>query len=924
MSNYVYVAKDFNALSCSYENGANLAAEHLGAMLTAEGNLSNSKSFQGATADAIKSYLEDVYPMLYGLLMAAIEDLYNGFDAYHGKYASLFGSTRDDYEEHVSSGELDQIKTKITDSVKVELNKIDPDFQSQIGTLHSNGDINFSYKNDYYTNVLTGIDGITTQLTNWVEGMNGIEGSSSEFDAIKGYLSKITSILNYMQSVKPSSYDRSEFGALIASLDIASSYEAVVNEAKGRETEAQKARQLRNDMLEQEQLDEIARREKEAATIGLITDIVCTVAVVAATAVAGPVGAVVVGGLAGAARSAIHEGLDQYAATGATWGQLDWNKIGIKALVGGITGAATSAIGVGAGQLTNLAGGIASPLLKTGANMLIGIGKNELNTLVDHGGNWLSTGLIGMYEGDANAWSKAGDVFVADLGKDSFKAAFTGVTSNLSGFTDGMSDGFKKSGINILISGGTGLADYSMETALDGKEWNWREAVGSAGKEMATTTFSEGVSNLKDKYGYNAWMQKDEHNGGKYVIAFASGGAEEYIKKNGGAYVEALIKGDKDAAENLKFFDKDGKPTSAFTNIAAGGTQATAKNYYDKNLAPGTKKEETIYKTDENGKQVLGEDGKPIAIGTRTTTNYGAKKMFGQKKIVAETYTTVEQGKAGQTTTTEKTTYYENGKQIGEGTKTTTSGTNAKGETTTTVKNDQEYTRKDHTTVETHTKSSSRYDQNGNGKTTESGTTTTTTDKHFDHKQTTVSTSSESRTKDGVTETSSDKYEEKYNTKKDEYTSLSESHSDKTTYKVGEGDKAVEHTVTSERSTTVSKNDIGKGIHTETRNSNKSEIDGKRTATHTHTTKETEGIGNHVSTRTQDVNTKTYETKKVDDKLATGRIKTNVGIGGTYSISDEVHEAVKADVAKDMPKPAEDMSAFGQLKSASDLHLNGW
>ena len=144
---------------------------------------------------------------------------------------------------------------------------------------------------------------------------------------------------------------------------------------------------------------------------------------------------------------------------------------------------------------------------------------------------------------------------------------------------------------------------------------------------------------------------------------------------------------------------------------------------------------------------------------------------------------------------------------------------------------------------------------------------------------------------------------------------------------MGEGDKAVEHTVTSEKATTVSKNDIGKGTHTETKTTNKSEIDGKRTTTHTSKSTETERRNGNVTTKTQDTTTKRYETKKVDDKLATGRMKTNASIGGQYKESEEAKATAKARAQEKIDQKSSKLSddfLKNLGKTADDLNLRGW
>ena len=920
MSNYIYVAYDFATLEKELEAGWKRSEAVLDNVKSKANLLAQSQEFQGKTADKIKAYLETTYSIIPELLKAAILALYENFVAYGGKYVALTGADGSSYDERIATEELLKIKAKLNEFDK-RVKEVDEKFASEIGKLKSNGDINFDY--EPMSSIPSSYNYMKLTLQNLVDGIGAIE-ACNEFENTQPMLDDVRERIEYLMNIKPSEFDLNAYGLHYENSKTIENYEKMVNEVSAKSESIANAKAVYVSMEETKARDE---RAKETAWIGVVTDIVCAVATVAATATMGPVGAIVVGAAAGALSSAIHEGLDQYVATGAAIGEMDWGRIGIKALVGGITGAATSAIGAGAGAATKALGSLSSPIIKTAANMGVGIIKNEANVLVRHGGSALETALLAHHEGaDWNAaWGQAGDVFRSSLKEDAMKGVLTGVTSNLTGFTGDMKDGFLKSGANILISGSGGMLEYTVTTAIDGKEFSAKDMLASGAKESFGQGIKEIASDLRsDHFPITSWEQEKGNGAAKYLVAFTGGATEKYLSKNGGAFVEALVKGDKDALDNLKFTDKNGRPTSALYNIATGGTQSATKLAYDKHLAPGVTKTETItrQKVDANGNPVFDKNGQPVMEqGERVTTNYGTNKFAGSKKVVAETFTTTKRNsRDGITTKTENTTYYEKGTQIGTGTKTTTTyKDSATGEKVTKTESTSGYTRSDKTSVESSSTSETRYNRDTKTETTKTTEySSTSNNRVLDHSsKDTVKTSTTTTDKATKTvETQSNSYTTETN-RAGNTSQLSETNSKSTSYNVKSGGNNNTHTVKQDTKVTVTKNDFSnttKGEKTVTNTSSTED----RTQKHTYTEKSN---GSH-----SEQDRRYYSSEKKDDKTVTGYMKTNEGIIGSNRYNPDKADMTKGDA---LIKEKQDAAVqaiqnqIGSFKPADEL-LNGW
>lgn len=852
--NYIYVAKDLKTYESKIEEGTGLAFTRLDAIAKAAERVGKSDQFQGKTADSIRQYLQTTYPTIITMFEGLLKTALDGFGAYVLDYLTLTGADKTSYDERISTNELDSISQKLKEYGD-EANEVEEDFNTSLTTLYNNGDIGFTYTGP------ANVPGCYTYLKKMVDdlvtGIETIEGKTGEIQDLRDTETKIGQYLDYLFSITPDTFDVNAYATYLHKSETVETFQTMISNAAGKEEKAAQARQILLEMTEQEIIDERKKREKEAGFWGAVTDIVCGVAVVVATATLGPVGTIAVGAITGTIKSAVHEGLDQYVETGAGLGELDWGRIAIKGTVGGLTGAATSAIGVGAGGLTNSLGSLGTGF-KTLGNIGIGIGKNGLNTLVEHGGSALETGFIGLYEGKSwkNAWNEAGVAFTSDLGKDLVNGTVTGITSNLTGFTGNMKDGWGKALTNTAINTGAGMVDYSVKTALDGGKIELKDAFAAGAKSGMSTIISEGFSYMRsDNVPISSWEKKSGNKLG-YLTAIAGGTAEGYLKTSTGGFVEGLIKGDDNAADSFRLLDKDGVPTSALSDAIKGGAKSGSKLYYDRNLS-----EESTPKTEDIKRDVVDKDGKVIGeevIGKRTITRYETA-FGGKRKVVAETYTKVqeEQGENGIKVTTESTTYYEKGQKIGSGTKTTIeSKASSTGESVTKLTNENySYTRNDKTVVDSTSKSVTKFDADTGKETTTGSEDKTTQNNNWSnhsrnevHKDTTVTK------EDGVTTTNTDKYDTTYN-KKEDVRIYKETHSEKSEYTVGEGKNAETHSVTREEKSTTTKNDIGNRHRIETERTNTSSNGGKTTRSRTYIERGKENEDGSYTSKAFDNNT---------------------------------------------------------------------
>ena len=665
------------------------------------------QGFQGNAASNMRAYMTSTYGRLTGLMGQLSTIISARFTDYVGKYTAMDS----DYAAFISTSVLTDVRDKV-EKDRQRLEEAQNAFIAENGKLHT-GDVRFGYSTAEAAEALQKATAIGESLADTVKKINTIEEEDikKEFSTIESLLTALEELLDYQSKLDPTKpFDAAGYQRKLAKVGLA--YTEAVKELEARKADLRASAQRLQEMKTQKAQDEYEERRKKAALIGFIVDAACAVVTVAATATLGPVGTIVTGAITGMVKSAVHEGLDQYAETGCSFGDLDWGRIGIKAAVGGTTGALTSAIGVGFGNVSSaigtMGGTFAKGMAKVGASVL----QNEANMLVDHLGTGMETYLTARLidKKDASAaWREAGDAFVENLGKDALVGLETGITSHLSSaVTGGMDPGFGKSILKSGIDGGVEMADYAFEQAVSGKEIDTKEMLSKGVRKGTSSLVKSGFSDLtSDNFPLKQWEEK-QGTFKTYSTEILVGGISSGLSEACGGYVSDRLINGKTASEafkgNFSLRDEDGLPSSALKKGVEGATEAFGKTYRDRHTSTTTVEDEEI--SDREFRKRFGHERGADERGTRTV-EYDEK---GQK-IVTYSRTTTETNPDKSTTETTEGKVYQRGKQIGTTESTRTTGKsfyqNENGEYETEVTTDSrtEYTKRDGTVVseERHT-----------------------------------------------------------------------------------------------------------------------------------------------------------------------------------------------------------------------------
>lgn len=740
MSDYILINESMRSLNTKIRSHSESMAESFDGLSQAADRFVNCDGYDGKVARNIKTYIDNTYRITDELFIGLAQAMFMKYSAYAAKYQQEVDAS---YNAYVSTNTLEQITKELENKQTILNDTVMQGFLTVQKRLQADNDLQTSVR-------LTNLDAAATKLadaakmtTKWKTTIERIEEDdiNSEFTNIDALIAQISSLLDYQLGLNPTS-PFSPAGYQKKVQQAGKAYTALVSEVSSLQEMAvagqEGFQQMELDKVEAER----KAREEKAAFWGFITDVVCTVATVAATATLGPVGAIVVGGVTGAIKSAVHEGLDQYAATGASWGELDWGRIAIKGAVGGLAGAATSAIGVGAGSLMKSAGNISSALGKFATKGMIGAGKGFLTSVVDQGANVLETTAIGLYEGKSleEAWND-GKAVAKDFWENAGTAAFTGFTSQITGsITGGMDDGWKKNLVELGSNTVVGTANYGVTCLIKGEEMTWEGAAKAAGKAGAGTIINQASSWIKDdclhmdKYGLNA-----DSDFKAVAVTYVAGSVDKYLTGATGAFIDTWIDEGFDAAKEKKVFalwDENGKPTNAAMDLATGGAKDAAAVYYDRNLSekapPKVTRSDLTMMTDENGNIMKDEFGNPV-MGYREqiVTHDGKGHQIIQDKVYYYEGSEGSQTLKVDTTVREKHNWnvLGNGKEIGEGHREEkVSNFNEMGYTEKTTKEELHYTTHDGKTVSTA--SDSRTTVYGDTVREQEHSSETVTDKH--------------------------------------------------------------------------------------------------------------------------------------------------------------------------------------------------
>lgn len=620
---YVLVNEDLKSLNTRIKNNSEQNGESFEKLTSAADFFVHCRGYEGNRANNIKKYIENTYETTNNLFAAIATALLVKYSAYSHKYQTDVDSH---YSAEVSTDALAEMAKEIAKR-KNDLQSVKTSFLRIQGDLQRNGDLMTSVRLNRLDESMNKLDTVVKELERLQATFVQIEESDikSEFTNIDTMMTKLEGLLDYQLGLNPTdSFDVMAYRQKLG--EAGEAYVAMVTEVSSLQEVASAAQQQYGQMEVDKLEDERKEREKKAAFWGFIVDAVCVVATVAATATLGPVGAIAVGAVTGLAKSAIHEGLDQWAATGASLGELDWGRIAIKGAIGGISGAATAAIG-------GAFNGVGTTFLgKTAA----AIGKNVTSKLVDKGLQGVETTALALHEGKSlsEATSAGWDTFKKDLGKDMLHAVASGATSQITGSITGkMGDGWKKNLTEIGSNAVVSTLNYGVDCAIDGKEFDWKEAGKAAAKSGVHTVIDQASSWAK-----NDFLQADKYAHSvdsdfkAVAVTYVIGSADKYLTGAAGGFVDSLIEGKSigEAAESFRLVDDEGKPTSALMDLTTGGAKDAANVYYDRNLS--AKLEPKVIKTEPE--KIIGEDGKVlITYKEEIITNDGQGHKIVQERV---------------------------------------------------------------------------------------------------------------------------------------------------------------------------------------------------------------------------------------------------------------------------------------------------
>lgn len=698
MSEYRVDMTSLRDQNTKYYSSSGKMQEDGAEFMSAVGALWSSKCFEGKAATKIHDYMDATYQNSIDLIGQTMQLIASNFTAYVGKYTAM----DEDYGAIIHTMVLKDIAGELKDKLKKDFENSNGTFVTTSTNLLNSGDMRDSYDSGKGSELVTKTEELIKQVEKWEQDIRTIEevDYKNEFSEIDACLDKLESMLQFQLDGDPEKFNKAGYQAKLN--DAGSAFLALADKTQQKEKQIETALETLQKQEETKQADiqrEKEERQKKAAFWGFVTDVVCTVVTVAATATLGPVGTVVTGAITGAVKSAIHEGLDQWAETGASFGKLDWGKIALKGAIGGAAGAATSFIGVKAdGALRGLAG---SALKQAGKKLAINTIKGVAETGVSHLETGLNTLVDSRYAGKSwkDSFKDAGKAAVSDLGKD----LVTSVGSNMLDFGTGrMKDGFLKSTIKVGGNAVVGATAYSLECAVNpDKKWDKMEMWGAAAESGFSSLTNELGDALGNKTGYKQWIKSSDGNkAGQYISTALTGGFTNVISSSGsklfGTFVSEGVDGVKEKLSDDDFYYSMGK------DFVKGGSKNVAGKYKADHTGGKTKTVKTETRTDE-------KTGEKYEVKTERIY-YDKDRTYKYVEKETETRTVTGEGRAQ--TKEGKITYRENGEVVGEGEVRSSVDAKTKKETVEYERSSYDYGKGDAAAGHTYTKTVT--DENGN------------------------------------------------------------------------------------------------------------------------------------------------------------------------------------------------------------------
>ena len=566
--------------------------EAAGKVQTAITELTQSDTITGKTAQSITDYMEYVHGVLLGYLQVFFVAVQSTYGAYNKAYLDIDCDAHAEYD----TDDLCDVIDRLAEHKKTTTDVDDYYAEAEMkGNEHLD---NIGFERVKYNDVsglLDRFDTISKTLQDVVDRVEEIESTFAD-TLLAEMMLDIQSVRVLIQqnlATDPRTFEPQSLASNPVYLSLVDGYENAINIVSEQMADANEAKQGRENC--KAQLEREAR-EEEVEKYRLITSVACTTVNIICTTAFGPAGSIISGTITGALESAVNEGLDQYVATGASWGELDWGSIAIEGAFGGLKGGLTSAIGCkvtgGIKGISSSASAWTKGMQTFGWNLAGNLGKTTVSHAVD-GGKAMTFALLRGKDLETALYEGAyvfGDGLIGEYSSDLVSAGFSGINAGISVRYSGPDDKAKLIGTKILSSTGeqwldgiatrTGDAlkgDGEWSDVFDGKEMRKDIAIGAltgAIDEVADSVFSK----VDDVTGYSDWQK--EH-GGKWRKSLA-GGVHEAVKSVITEEAKSVVTSGIEAEGDMDKFEKSFKEAQKdviHSAIKSGFEEGVTINY---------------------------------------------------------------------------------------------------------------------------------------------------------------------------------------------------------------------------------------------------------------------------------------------------------------------------------------------------------
>lgn len=363
-----------DALLDSYSAAVSKWNEGISAVMGQEGVIEASTSVSGNNANRMKEYLKTAYSCANASMSMLLEMFRQNFLLYTEAYYQQVDPAGDTC---IDEAELSERRTNLQGK-RTQLQQIGLAAENSvrgISDLVSVTNLDISETDTKFSKILDSLDELD-------DSVNGLESahSSADFTNIDALLTQLDTYLQELIGLSKeykTAFSMESFLALASVPSLLLATNDAYDQLTAQESDVARAANNLEKRLKLKQ-EELKKRQEQAewAKIGVNVFVGFVSAAVLVTA--GPVGAIVVGAISGAASASFSAAADEYAEKG--WNRQDWNMDRIK--IHGCIGAVTGMVG---GMIAPGTGACAKAGIKAMSSAFEGVASTSYDQLAAYG-----------------------------------------------------------------------------------------------------------------------------------------------------------------------------------------------------------------------------------------------------------------------------------------------------------------------------------------------------------------------------------------------------------------------------------------------------------------------------------------------------------------------------------------------------------